>query len=231
MILSALAGALVAVLVTMQVQHPNVPVRAAAATHAATESEAPAPQRVHSVTFIGDSWTEGFGATALRGYAVLTGEDLGWDYRILGVGSSGYDLKGRGATFDDRVDRAMETHPDVVVVQGSLNEKDSTPASLAAAADQTMAHLVAAAGTHTKILIMGASYTPGVPDATTDWINAAIHAAADKAGLQFLDVAALGWSDPTNPAIWADGAYHLNDEGCQQVADDLAPILRGLVGS
>src|SRR3954470_14591190 len=43
-----------------------------------------------SVTFVGDSWTEGVGATGMRGYAVLTCEQLGWECHVLGVGGSGY---------------------------------------------------------------------------------------------------------------------------------------------
>src|SRR5215212_3702697 len=49
-----------------------------------------------TVTFIGDSWTEGEGATGQRGYAYLTGDRLGWDYEVLGVGGSGYTRPGGG---------------------------------------------------------------------------------------------------------------------------------------
>jgi lysophospholipase L1-like esterase len=230
-VVSALAGALVAGSVMTLIGGRQVVVHEAAATHSATGSPAAATTaaaKVHSVTFLGDSWTDGWGATALRGYAVLTGEQLGWQYWALGVGGSGYDVPGRGATFDQRVDRAVETHPDVIVVQGSLNEFNSTPEALTVAADQTLAHLKAAASSHTRILVLGSSYAPAVPDATIDWINADLQAAAAKAGLPFVNPAAENWTDAKNPAIWAD-PYHPNDAGYQLVADHLEPLLRSLV--
>lgn len=219
--LSGLVGALVATLV-MALTRGDL-VNAAAVTR-------PAPQRppVHSVTFIGDSWTEGYGATALRGYAVLTAEQLGWNYEDLGVGGSGYSVLGRGSTFGDRVDRAVATHPDVIVVQGSLNERTSTAQALTAAADETLARLRAEAAPHTRILVMGASYTPGTPDATIDWINGAVRGAAAKAHLEFVDPAAEDWTDPHEAALWFD-ANHLDDAGCQVPADHLKPLLRALV--
>jgi lysophospholipase L1-like esterase len=229
---SGVIGVVLALVVTSIIGGRSVPFQAAAATKSATvaATTAPSAPKVRSVTFIGDSWTEGFRATALRGYAVLTGAELGWDYRVLGVGSSGYDLPGRGATFDQRVDRAVETHPDVIVVQGSLNEKDSTPEALAPAADETLAHLKAAASSSTHILVMGASYNPGTPNQTIDWINAAIKAAAARAGVPFVDVAAENWTDPQDASIWAD-VYHPNDAGYQLIADHLKPLLLSAVGS
>jgi lysophospholipase L1-like esterase len=224
-LLAGLAGALVAILVVTLTGSD----RPGSAYEAAATKPAPVSTgETHSVTFIGDSWTEGFGATALRGYAVLTAEQLGWNYQILGVGGSGYSVPGRGSTFGERVDHAVATHPDVIVVQGSLNERTSTPQALTAAADDTLSRLRSEADAHTRILVVGASYTPGTPDATIDWINQAIQGAATKAGLRFVDPAAGNWTDPHDAAIWFDG-NHPNDAGYQLVADHLKPLLTALV--
>jgi lysophospholipase L1-like esterase len=117
----------------------------------------------------------------------------------------------------------------VIVVEGSLNERVSNPQALASAADATLAHLKAAAGRTTHILVLGASATPYTPAATIDWINAAIAAAASHNGLQFVDPAAEHWLDPQNPDLWAD-PDHPNDLGYQVMADHLEPLLRALVG-
>jgi lysophospholipase L1-like esterase len=221
----------VATLVTVLVTSRPVVLHAAAAT--ASPSAPPQVHQVHTVAFIGDSWTVGEGTTGLNGYAALASEQLGWLDRPLGVGGSGYDQPGgpsAGATYDQRVDHAVIGAPDVIVVEGSLNERRSTPEALFAAADQTFAHLKAAADPHTKILVLGATYSPGTPNATIDWINASIKAAADRHGLQFVDPAAERWLDPDDPSEWYN-PDHPNDAGAQIVADRLKPLLLSLVGS
>jgi lysophospholipase L1-like esterase len=178
-----------------------------------------------SVVFIGDSWTEGSGAQALRGFAVRTAEQLDWTYLVLGVGGSGYDVAGRGSTFAQRIDRAVSVHPDLIVVQGSLNERTSTSESLRPAAIDTLARLRAEADPATRIVVLGASYVPGTPQQTIDWINDDVRQAAAQAGVPFVDVAAQNWTDPLRRGIWAD-PNHPNDVGHQLIADRLVPILR-----
>jgi lysophospholipase L1-like esterase len=182
-----------------------------------------------SVVFLGDSWTEGRGATGLHGYAPRTGEALGWDYQVLGVSGSGYARPGEGSTFAQRIDRAVALDSDVLVVQGSLNERHSTLDVLAPAATETLARLAAEAGEDTQVLVLGASYNPGTPVETMDGINRTIEAAATAAGLRFVDVAALDWTDPADPTVWAD-SIHPNDAGHQRIADRLTELLRDVAG-
>jgi lysophospholipase L1-like esterase len=178
------------------------------------------------VTFIGDSWAVGVGATGQRGYAVLTAEQLGWTYDVLGVSGSGYTQGGSaGVTFGQRVDAAVATDPDVIVVQGSLNERNSTPAALSSAALTTLERLRREADPHTKILVVGSTYAPGTPDPTIDWINDAVGGAAAQVGLPFVDPTAEYWIDATDPALWSD-VNHPDDAGYQRVADRLARELR-----
>jgi lysophospholipase L1-like esterase len=177
------------------------------------------------VSFIGDSWTYGTGATDRVGYAYLTGRLLGWTHRVLGVGGSGYVRDGAGRPFDDRIVPAVSGNPDVVVIQGSINERDTPVEELAPAAARTLGRLVRAAGPDTTVVVLGASYVPGVPDAKVDRVNDTVRAAAGRLGLPFVDVAAENWSDPADPAVWADRA-HVNDAGAQQIAERLAPVLQ-----
>jgi lysophospholipase L1-like esterase len=193
----------------------------AAPVHPAVVAGAP------SVTFVGDSWTEGVGATGMRGYAVLTCEQLGWECHVLGVGGSGYTRRGPnadGSTFGERIDRAVETHPDVIVVQGSLNERHSSVHELAEAARNTFTRLRAEADPRTRILVVGASHNPGTPDRRIDGINRTIAAAAERTGVPFVDPAAQDWTDPHDPWIWAD-SIHPDDAGHQRIADHLARLL------
>jgi lysophospholipase L1-like esterase len=186
---------------------------------------------VHSVSFIGDSWTYGEGAsTPSAGYAYRTAQQLGWRYQVLGVGGSGYDRRGGGGVFATRINQAVAFRPEVIVVQGSLNERHSTPAALATAALSTLRTLRAKAPSVTKILVIGAPYSPGTPNSTIDWINADISAAAAKVHLPFVNPARENWTDPSDPAIWFN-EDHPNDVGHQLVASHVEALLRALVGS
>jgi lysophospholipase L1-like esterase len=223
---SGLCGALVAALVIVFTAGSGGGVRSAAASRTATTGS-PAALVEPRVAFIGDSWTEGIGATALEGYAVVTAERLGWDAEVLGVGGSGYVARGRGSTFEQRVDRAVAFDPDVVVVQGSINERATDLGVLASAAERTLDELRDKVDDDARILVVGASYAPGEDVGVVAGINRTIGAAAARADLPFVNPAAENWSDPQDPSIWAD-PRHLNDLGCRLVADHLVPLLREL---
>ena len=183
-----------------------------------------------TVRFIGDSWTVGRGATDLYGYAVRTADQLGWHAQVLGVAGSGYSVPGpHRNVFAERIEAAVATRAEVIVVQGSLNERRSTPEALARAATATLTDLRAQADPGTRILVIGACYNPGTPDATIDWINEAIGAAAAEAGLPFVEPAAQGWLDPDDPRLWAD-TIHPSDLGHEVFARRLVPELQGLLG-
>jgi lysophospholipase L1-like esterase len=219
---SGICCALLTGLVTAGVVGGRVPASAPVAESVGTATDLPVESPV--VTFIGDSWTEGIGATALHGYADLAAEQLGWDHYVLGVGGSGYTQPGRGSTFDDRVERAVSTDPDVLVVQGSINDRRASPEDLKLAAFRTLGHLSSAIDADTTVLVLGASYTPGLDRPVVDRINDAVAAAAERAGFRFVDPAAAHWNDPGAVEIWADDA-HPNDVGHQVLADRLIPLL------
>jgi lysophospholipase L1-like esterase len=180
------------------------------------------------VSFIGDSWTYGAGATDSGGYAYRTGRLLGWTHRVLGVSGSGYVQDGAGTPFDRRILPAVSGAPDVVVIQGSINERDTAVEELAPAVADTLGRLVRAAGPDTAVVVVGASYVPEVPGTKVDRINDTVRAVAARLGLPFVDVAAENWSDPADPSIWAD-LSHPNDAGAEQIAERLAPVLQAVV--
>jgi lysophospholipase L1-like esterase len=197
---------------------------------AAPAQAAPPPTHVVAgqplVAFLGDSWTAGVGATGRRGYVVRAAERLGWGYSNVGVGGSGYSVPGpHHSRFVQRIPQLVALHPDVVVVQGSLNERHSTPRALRAAAASTLAGLTGALDPGTPVLVVGAAYNPGTADATIDWINDGVGDAAAAAGLPFVNPASAGWLDPHDRGLWAD-TIHPDDRGHQLMADALVPLLR-----
>lgn len=176
------------------------------------------------VTFVGDSWTAAFGSQSGRGYAEPAAEQAGWTSHILGVDGTGYLQGAPDQTFARRIAPAAETDADVVIVQGSLNEKRSDLSELEPAARDTLSDLKAAVGPATVVLVIGASYTPGTDPGTIEEINDAIGSAADTVGVRFVDPAVENWNDPADPAIWAD-ADHPNDAGYRLIADHVSELL------
>jgi lysophospholipase L1-like esterase len=176
------------------------------------------------VAFIGDSWTDGVGADRARGFPVLTAELLDWEFTELGVSGSGYVVPGAGGPFGSRIAEAVAAEPDVIVVQGSLNEQGIDPDELTSAAIDTLDQLRDEADPATEILVVGAPYAPGTNTARIDGVNDALSRAAASVGLRFVDPATENWTDPENPELW-DDPIHPNDAGHRQIAERLAPIL------
>jgi lysophospholipase L1-like esterase len=227
------AGVVLAValglILTLAVPRPASSAVAGAQRPAAATSE----HRTPVVAFLGDSWTVGYGSGGgthdFHGYVERTAAILGWRSLDFGVGGSGYTHPGSDkSVYAQRIAAVVAAHPDVIVVQGSLNDSPSTPAAEASAAYTTLHLLRAEADPGTPILVVGASYAPGKPNATIDWINAAIRRAAERVGLAFVNPAQLNWSDPHDPTIWFN-PIHVNDHGAQLIAEHLAPLIRPLV--
>lgn len=203
---------------------------AAARIQAAEEAKPP------SVVFIGDSWTYGVGATDNNGYAQLAVEQLGWPHAIFGVGGSGYTVTGApgagesASTFGDRARNLDGSTADIVVVQGSLNDRASPAADIGLAARQTFADLRAAlSNPDAQILVVGSSYTPDSTREQIDRINSAIASAAEEAGLPFVNPAEENWTDPADDRVWFNG-NHINDAGHRAVADQVVALLEAAAG-
>ncbi|MGY1804493.1 SGNH/GDSL hydrolase family protein [Blastococcus sp. SYSU D00922] len=180
------------------------------------------------MTFLGDSWTAASGSESGKGYAALVGERLGWTYEVLGVAGTGYVQGAPDQAFAQRIPAAVDSAPDVVVVQGSLNDLRSDPRVLRPAVRETLAALEEAAGPGTDILVIGAPEAPGTDAAGIQAINDAIEEEATSLDLRFVDPVAQEWNDPRDPAIWAD-ATHPNDAGYRLIADHVSALLRETV--
>lgn len=78
------------------------------------------------VLIFGDSWTYGSAASLpTLGYAYIVGEQLGWETTVNGVRGSGYLKPGiDGGSFGERIaalDPSLD--PDLIIVQGSINDR------------------------------------------------------------------------------------------------------------
>jgi lysophospholipase L1-like esterase len=210
------------------------PQELAAATRSA--DAAAARENPRRVAFLGDSWTLGAGADGNRGYVDMLRVRLpDWALTNFGDGGTGYAANGGEhgetpkRTFDQRIKDVVRAHPSIVVIQGSLNDRAYPTGVIAAAAAKTLGDLRAAVP-GARILVIGASYTPGSTHEDIDRINQSISAAAAARHLLFLNPAAENWNDPNDPTIWWN-PNHPNNKGHGLIADHLRPLLEKLVGS
>jgi lysophospholipase L1-like esterase len=90
---------------------------------------APAPLALPEhpkVLVFGDSWVYGSAATVpTLGFAYVIGERLGWDVVVDGVRGSGYLKPGiDGPSYPDRIAALdPELDPDLVIIEGSINDR------------------------------------------------------------------------------------------------------------
>ncbi|NMR19748.1 SGNH/GDSL hydrolase family protein [Cellulomonas fimi] len=188
------------------------------------------------IGFLGDSLTEGVGAPPERGYAWQTAEQLGWPLAVVdGVSGSGFVAPGLGRPMPERVDGVVAADPDVVVVAGGTNDAfrgypaDDVEDAAAALLDELDTDLpdatVVVLGPFTSVLTGGAG-----GDATA----AAVRAAAEAAGVEYVDATELLDRATADSTQWrrylsADG-LHPNELGYEVIATALAGELRELVG-
>lgn len=80
------------------------------------------------VMFVGDSWSAGTGASVhTNGYAYKLGEAMGWEVDVQAVGATGYlnpGTSGKNETYENRVQSLPDGSPDLIIVQGSVNDQN-----------------------------------------------------------------------------------------------------------
>lgn len=133
----------VALVCAIAAWHPwtttSVPASGGAADAGPAEAIVPAPLALpeHArVLIFGDSWTYGSAAQSpTDGYAYVVGRTMEWDTTVDGVRGSGYLKPGiDGPAFGQRIaklDPALK--PDLVIIQGSINDRRLYPTGYRAA--------------------------------------------------------------------------------------------------
>lgn len=163
-----------------------------------------------TAVFLGDSVTNGSGANSgATFYGAAMGARLGWTVTPKGVSSCGY-IHGGANNYASRVAAdVIALAPDVVVVQGSVNDSDSSGAAIQAAA--TALYATIRAGLPNALI-----YVVGLwlwaTDSTAAYIagTAAMAAACATAGIKYIDPYTLGWVTGTghagpSPALAGNG--------------------------
>lgn len=198
---------------------------------ASTEPD-PAPRRV---LVIGDSYTAGEGVPAGTSWAWAACRELGWECVIDGVGGSGYIRASvqdpTGAPFAERLELwsgRLAFDIDAVVLEGGLNDWQSTTVEIR----EAVATTVAAARTRfpgADVIVLGLA-APVAQQDTRLANAAAVAAGAREAGATFVDtMGADRWLDAANSDGFDLGdGLHVNAAGHRYLADRFATAMKHL---
>jgi acyl-CoA thioesterase-1 len=187
---------------------------------ASDEPSSPVTHRAkHVVAFIGDSYTDPpFGGPA---YWQTTAFRMCWQAEPFGVSGSGYTIAGtdgRGP-YVTRIEEVVAVKPDIVIVQGSFNDREPDIVQLAAAIMFRSLHERLPAA---RVFAMG-PVTPSLPGAgpQVTRISDAVKSAADANFSVFVD--ARHFLD--DPRMYSPDQIHPTAEGHQIIGAALAGAL------
>ena len=232
-ILALAAAALAAVTVLAAWQpwvRPSAPV---AAGSGAVDLAGPAPLALSEgarVLVFGDSWTYGSAATLpTEGYAYVLGALSGFDTTVLGVRGSGYLRAGiDGPDFGTRITALDPTlEPDLVIVQGSINDR-ALGATGYRSAVNTAWDALAATYPDARVVILGPAPHVLPVGKGTARIDRDLRALAEARGWWYISPVEEEWITPSNYADVIDtgiGRNHPSSAGHAYLAERLAEAL------
>ncbi|MCR2785316.1 MULTISPECIES: SGNH/GDSL hydrolase family protein [unclassified Microbacterium] len=215
-------------------QTTSAPSAGAAGAPAVVAPAALALPATPRVLVFGDSWTYGSAATdPTLGYAYVIGEKLDWDVVVAGVRGSGYLKPGLdGGTFGERIaELDPQLHPDLVIVQGSINDRKLDAAGYRDAVTAAWDRL-AATYPDARIVILGPAPQVLPVEAATARIDGDLRELAGARGWWYLSPVADGWITPADYLDVIDtsdiGNDHPSTAGHAYLASRLAEALAAI---
>lgn len=220
-VIIGLLAVLAAVMVVLAMQHVSASRAAAGATPRPVPTfTSPSDGQVR-VAFLGDSYTEGVGATTpAQRWTSLVAKKEGWTEINLGQGGTGYlnggPLTGQADQYETRLTKLERSNPDIIVVSGSQNDLKFTPAQVAPAIRSTIKQIHAAIPS-ARLIIMG-PVNPGEISAATRANDAVVQEAAADVGATYISSISPSSTFESQADYWTDGE-HPSDSGHQHIAD------------
>ncbi|MHC9291438.1 SGNH/GDSL hydrolase family protein [Mycobacterium sp. LTG2003] len=192
--------------------------------------EPPPPPERPALAVLGDSFSSGAGADWQTGWVQLVADSMCWTVlpasRPRGIGAQG----GTGYTtaaaeigklrYGDRVDAVMAGNPQIILVQGGINDRAARSEVITEAAAATFRAVKAKSG-DAEFIAIGpvAPPDPTIPPEEAARVSGAIAAAAHNVGVPYIDPVAERWL--VNPAMWSPDHTNPNREGYREYAQRL----------
>lgn len=229
-LLAALAA--VVLVATLIVTRPRTPASEAKPLAAEAVVVDGAHEGAPRVLVIGDSWTYGAAATRPElGYAHRLAAVGGWEMVVDGEPGSGYLKTGwYGTTFGQRI-AALDPSlaPDVVLVQGSINDRRLPETGYRDAVVDAWDTL-AATYPEAEIVVLGPAPQVLPVEPTTARIDRDLAELAAQRGWPYVSPISENWITDANYLEVIDtserGANHPSDDGHAYLAEKVAAALR-----
>jgi lysophospholipase L1-like esterase len=235
LVVGGIAAVLVAVLTGGWSAVPVLPAPTAAATSAPAPAPSPgattAPTQAPVAVFLGDSYTQGFGAVPLeRRWSSLVARDAGWTEVNQGLGGTGYvttsNIFACGLdycpTYVERVQEVIAADPDIVLISGGQNDRwllPTDPDRVREAVDTTFEGIRNGLP-NARIIAVGPSTAEPATEqieALDEWVQAAA-ARVDADYVSLLDPVVI------QPNMIALDGVHVTDAGYRAIADRVLTV-------
>lgn len=181
-----------------------------------------------TIAVIGDSWSAGAGSdsnTSFSSFGSIAARQLGVTGVIFAARGTGYTTTSTaGDIYLKRIARVAAARPDLVLVQGSVNDTRQSPSDAVGAAAKKVFSDLKASLPGAVIVATGPMNAPLSNAEQTAESSAAIRAAALESGVHFIDPVAEGWL-PLDDSLYSDG-LHPNQDGYNLIAVRLTEALR-----
>lgn len=222
--------------VALGISRPWMPAAETPPMAASAQGVSPAPLALPEhprVLVFGDSWTYGAAATVpTEGYAYRLAALLDGETVVNGVRGSGYQKPGLdGPDFGTRI-KALDADisPDLVIIQGSINDRRSDPAGYPAAVRAAWDDL-SAKFPRTPIVVLGPAPHELPVGAATARIDRDLARLAAERGWWYISPVQEDWITPADYVRLIDvdlGRRHPSDAGHIYLAERVAAALEGL---
>ncbi|TYQ10709.1 UNVERIFIED_ORG: lysophospholipase L1-like esterase [Gordonia westfalica J30] len=190
---------------------------------------------VHTILFFGDSWTRGASASRdTNGFAYLSGRTLGVEFKVAGFGSVGYANPGASKEgnyewrFENQWLPKNKFRPDLVVIQGSVNDAGYAPPIVRKSAENYIDKL-RLKYPHTQIAVLGPAPMISNYFSKLEPVDSALFSASATKRVQYISPLSERWFTPSNLASYmtsSQNSPHPNDAGHALIAERLVSALR-----
>jgi lysophospholipase L1-like esterase len=185
-----------------------------------------------AAVFLGDSYTEGWGATEPSNrWSALVADRAGWVEINQGQGGTGFVTTAFGAcgldecpTYPDRVSDVVAAQPDIVVIAGGQNDLpvlSADPDEVRAAVVETYEGIRKGLPQARIIAVGPSTAQPG--NALIEELDGWVRAAAASVGADYVSLI-----DPVTiePEMVVPDGVHVNDQGHRAIADRVLSGIR-----
>jgi acyl-CoA thioesterase I len=182
-----------------------------------------------AVAVLGDSFAAGEGAENQPGWVDRLTSEMCWSVAVNSAqGGTGYALVDprtdpNNVVFSQRVDAVVAAKPNIVIVEGGVNDAQADSQKIFDGASATFQSLRNGLGHDVPIIAVGAVSGPKDDPANLARVNSAIGGGASSFGVGFIDPVQEQWLSASQ--LWTDDGFHPNAAGYVEYAKRLGDEL------